>query len=129
MNLLYLHMTLTIEDLYDCKFVQQENMLYEFRPNALVIYLIVYDSKSYIFWDITPCSPLNANQSSGGTCRPHLQGRRISQASRACFTLDSCLGYSSTLTMEATFFSETSVDVQRTTCHYIPEDKTLHNHR
>jgi hypothetical protein len=25
--------------------------------------------------------------------------------------------------------SETSVDFQRTTQHYIPEDRTLHNHR
>jgi hypothetical protein len=31
--------------------------------------------------------------------------------------------------MEATHFSETSVDFQRTTRSYIPEDRTLHNHR
>jgi hypothetical protein len=30
--------------------------------------------------------------------------------------------------MEATFSSETSVDFQRTTLHYVPEDSTLHNH-
>jgi hypothetical protein len=34
-----------------------------------------------------------------------------------------------TLKMEATCSSETSVDSQRTTLHYIPEDRTLHNHR
>jgi hypothetical protein len=31
-----------------------------------------------------------------------------------CFMLVSCLAYSSTLKMEATYFSETSVDFQRT---------------
>jgi hypothetical protein len=35
----------------------------------------------------------------------------------------------STLKMEAIFSSETSVDFQRTTRRYIPEDGTLHNHR
>jgi hypothetical protein len=36
--------------------------------------------KSSIFWDITPCSPLKVNRSFGGTCRFHLQGRKISLA-------------------------------------------------
>jgi signal-transduction protein with cAMP-binding, CBS, and nucleotidyltransferase domain len=31
--------------------------------------------------------------------------------------------------MEATCFSEKSVDFQRTTRRYIPEDRTLHDHR
>jgi hypothetical protein len=31
--------------------------------------------------------------------------------------------------MEAIFSSETSVDIQRTTQRYIPEDRTLHNQR
>jgi hypothetical protein len=31
--------------------------------------------------------------------------------------------------MEATFSSETSVDFQRTTLRFIPENRTLHNHR
>jgi hypothetical protein len=31
--------------------------------------------------------------------------------------------------MEATCSSETSVDIQRTTRRYIPEDSTLNNHR
>jgi hypothetical protein len=35
---------------------------------------------------------------------------------------------SSTLKMEAICSSETSVDTQRTTRRYIPEDGTLHNH-
>jgi hypothetical protein len=43
--------------------------------------------------------------------------------------LVSCLVYSSTLKMEATCSSETSVDLQWTTRRYIPEDRTLYNHR
>jgi hypothetical protein len=31
--------------------------------------------------------------------------------------------------MEAICSSETSVDFQRTTLRYVPEDSTLHNHR
>jgi hypothetical protein len=41
-------------------------------------------------------------------------------------TLVSCSAYFSTLKMEAIFSSETSVDSQRTTRRYIPEDGTLH---
>jgi hypothetical protein len=44
------------------------------------------------------------------------------------FTLVSCSAYFLTLKMEAICSSETSVDSQRTTWHYIPEDGTLHNH-
>jgi hypothetical protein len=40
-----------------------------------------------------------------------------------------CSAYFSTLKMEAICSSETSVDFQRTTQRYIPEDSTLHNHR
>jgi hypothetical protein len=36
--------------------------------------------KSPNFWDITFCSPLKVNRRFGGTCRLHLQSRRISQA-------------------------------------------------
>jgi hypothetical protein len=42
------------------------------------------------------------------------------------FMLVSCLAYSLTMTVEATFSPETLVDVQRTAWHYIPEDRTLH---
>jgi hypothetical protein len=45
------------------------------------------------------------------------------------FTLDSCLAYSATLKMEATWSSETSDNFPRITRHCIPEDTTLHNHR
>jgi hypothetical protein len=36
--------------------------------------------KSYIFWAVTPCSPLKINRHFGGTCNLHLQGRGINQA-------------------------------------------------
>jgi hypothetical protein len=42
----------------------------------------------------------------------------------ACFTLVSCLAYTSTLKMEETCSSETSVDFQQTTLSNIPEDRT-----
>jgi hypothetical protein len=44
------------------------------------------------------------------------------------FRLVSCFAYSSTLKIEASCPSETAIDFQRTTCRYIPEYITLHNH-
>jgi hypothetical protein len=46
-----------------------------------------------------------------------------------CFTLVSCLAYSSALKKKATRSSEISDDFQQTTRRYIPEDRTLHNYR
>jgi hypothetical protein len=89
--------------------------------------------KSPIFWDITPCSPLKVNRRFGEKRRLHLQGRRVSQKINlseallaTCLTLLYRLTYSSTVKMEAICSSETSVDFQRTTRRYIPEDRTLH---
>jgi hypothetical protein len=56
--------------------------------------------KSYTFWDL---------------CLP------------SAFTLVSFLAYSPTLKMEAICSFETSVDFQRTTRRYIPEDNALRN--
>jgi hypothetical protein len=36
--------------------------------------------EKFVFWDITPCSPLEVKRLFGGICRPYLQGRRISKA-------------------------------------------------
>jgi hypothetical protein len=94
--------------------------------------------KSSIFWDITPCSQLKVNRRFGETWRLHLQCQRIRRKRNQrenlfClppeFRLVSCSDYSSTLKMEAVCSSETSVDFQRTTRRYIPQDRTLHNHR
>jgi hypothetical protein len=41
----------------------------------------------------------------------------------------SCSAYFYTLKMETICSSETSVDFERTTRRYIPDDSTLHNHR
>jgi hypothetical protein len=61
--------------------------------------------KSSIFWDITPYSPLKVNLHFGGTYRLHISVALLA----TCLTLVSCLAYSSTLKMEATYASETSV--------------------
>jgi hypothetical protein len=81
-----------------------------------------HDRISYMFWDITPFIPLKVNLNFGGTCR---QGRRINQTR----SQHDFLAYSSTLKMEVTFSSETSIDSQRTIWRYITGDRTLHNHR
>jgi hypothetical protein len=85
--------------------------------------------KSSIFWHITSCSSLKVNRHFGGTYYLHLQGQRISQEISTnetlfvtCFMLVSCLAYSSTLKMEVICSSETSVDFQRITWRYIPEE-------
>jgi hypothetical protein len=46
--------------------------------------LTVVVMKSFIFWDMMPCTPLKVNWRSGGTCCLHLQGQRISQAWNKC---------------------------------------------
>jgi hypothetical protein len=43
--------------------------------------------------------------------------------------LVSFLAYSSTLKMEATCSSETSIDFQKITLRFVSEGSTLHNHR
>jgi hypothetical protein len=80
-----------------------------------------------MFWDIMPCSLLKVNRHFGRTSHLHLQGRRICQArNQHKAGSKQSLAYSSTLKVEATWYSEISVDFQRTTRRYIPEDKTLH---
>jgi hypothetical protein len=73
--------------------------------------------KSSIFCNITPCNPLLVDWRFGGTSADLLA---------TCFMLVSFLAYSSTVNMEATCSSETSVEFQRTTRRYIPEDRDLH---
>jgi hypothetical protein len=91
--------------------------------------------KSHIYWDIMSYSPLIFNRRFRGTYGHHFRGRRISQDRNKheaelaiCFILFPCLAHSSTL-MEGICSSETSIDFQRTTWRYIPEDRTLPNHR
>jgi hypothetical protein len=88
-----------------------------YEAHARFAVLTAVGMKSYIFWDITPFNPLKVNRGFGGTCRFHLH---LSLA----FTQVSYLGYFSTLKMEATCYSKTSVDFQKTTQRFIPEDRT-----
>jgi hypothetical protein len=90
--------------------------------------------KSFLFRDITPFSPLKVNLRFG-RCHLHLQDWRMNQARNlrenfaTCFYAAFCSAHFYTLKMEAKSSSETSVDFQRTTRRYIPEHRTLHNHR
>jgi hypothetical protein len=80
--------------------------------------------KSITFWDITSCSPLSVNRRFGGTHRLHIQGRSNKFSKKpTCWFLSALI--SSTLKMETICSSETSVDTQRTTRRYVPEDDTL----
>jgi hypothetical protein len=80
--------------------------------------------KSFVFWDIMSHSPLKVNPCFGGKCHLHYQGRRISKARNQCESR-----WQAELKVEATCSPETSVDFQWTTWCYIPEDRTLRNHR
>jgi hypothetical protein len=71
--------------------------------------------KSSVFCDIRPWIPVKVNWRIGGACCLHLHGRKITQSWNqhelslllsSCFTLISCLAYSSTLKKEAICFSE-----------------------
>jgi hypothetical protein len=82
--------------------------------------------KTTIFRDITPCSTFRVNRRFGGTYNLHLQGRKISRARNQCEIRCKHLAPASLIVnMEATSYSETSVDFQRTARRYIPEDRTL----
>jgi hypothetical protein len=111
--------------------------------------------ESTIFCDITPCSPLKVDRRFGGTCRSVFTLVSCSAYSAlkmeaVCYSETSMFSglrgvihsacrllsrsflarlYSSTLKTEAIRSSETSVNFQRTTRRYIPEDSTVHNHR
>jgi hypothetical protein len=69
-----------------------------------------------VFKDVTICSLLKVNLRFGRTCHFHLQGRRINQERNQRETGNS----------REIRFCETSVDFQRTTRLYIPEDRSLH---
>jgi hypothetical protein len=78
------------------------------------------DVKSSVFCDITPCSLLKIIRRFGGIYLIDLQVLLAT-----CLRLLSCLAYSSTLKMEATCSSETSVDFLQKTRRYIPENRIL----
>jgi hypothetical protein len=69
-------------------------------------------------WGTAPCSPLKFNRCSRGTCLLHLHGRIIGQARNQHES------GSKENKMEATCFSETSVDFQRTTRNCVSGETT-----
>jgi hypothetical protein len=71
--------------------------------------------RSSVFWDITPCSPLEVNRRFGGILRFHLQGRILSQARN-----QHKVGSKQ---------ERWNGDFQWTSWRYIPEDRNLHNLR
>jgi hypothetical protein len=86
------------------------------RTNTKCILQSIYQLKSTIYWDMTPCSPLNVNRRFGATYRLHLQGRRISRARNQRESRSQVDG-------------SDMFEFQQTRQRYIPEDSTLHNHR
>jgi hypothetical protein len=66
--------------------------------------------------------------SRGGESRRYLLDRRLG-GHQNLLSRWFLLAYSSTLKMKAICSSEELVDLHRTTRRYIPEDRTLHNHR
>jgi hypothetical protein len=83
-----------------------------------------------IFWDITPCSQFESQQTfrrTHVTSIFRVEEQAMQETTATCFALISYLVYSSTPNMEATCYSEMSVDSQRTTRRYIIEGGTPRN--
>jgi hypothetical protein len=78
--------------------------------------------KNSIFWGtcITPCITLKVSRRFGGTCCLHLHGRWVFQVRNQREA-----GSKQSVKLGKTCSSEISVDFQRTTRSYIPEDRTL----
>jgi hypothetical protein len=86
--------------------------------------------KSYVFWDITPHSPLKGIRRFGEKGR--LPSGSSSKGSkyisiRCLLHAGFLLGVLFDLKMEATRSSETSADLQGSTRRYIPEHRTLNS--
>jgi hypothetical protein len=81
-------------------------------------YLLVYNAMQSV--ESQPTFRRNMIPSSGSKNKPSEKPASKQVATSAYF---------STPKMEAICSSETSVDFQRTTRRYIPEDSSLHNHR
>jgi hypothetical protein len=134
-NIVYIWGTNSIPELYSrvwCNVVHWK--LTDFSEKHIAsIFRIVEETKQlcflaaslwFLLWIILP--PRKWRQCIPPKCQLTFNG--LGQLG-TCFTLVSCLVYSSSVKMEAKCSSETSVDFQGTTRRYIPEDDTLHNHR
>jgi hypothetical protein len=87
--------------------------------------------KSYIFWDITPCTLMKVNCCFRGTYLLHLQGwsvcHGLKQHKADSKHSSTCLAYFSTLKMETICSSETSVHFHQIKQHNILENRTFYN--
>jgi hypothetical protein len=113
---------------------------HKFYVNIWLLFIKLITLKSSVFWDITLCNPLKVNRYFKRTYGLHLQGWRVSQERNyyetgskqrlltSCFMIVSCVAYSSIMKTEVTYSSERSVDSPQTTWHYVPENRTFHNH-
>jgi hypothetical protein len=81
----------------------------------------IHNAKCYIFWDITPFSPLKVNRRFRGTRRLQLRVTCF----QVCFLRDLFFD----LENGPEIFPRMSVDFQRTTQCYIPGDITRYHHR
>jgi hypothetical protein len=82
--------------------------------------------KNSLLWDITSCrrSTDNSEEYVALIFRVEEGGKPRKKATWSSYQAEwnSCLAYSSNLKLESIWFSETSVDFQRTTCRCITED-------
>jgi hypothetical protein len=62
--------------------LDRENSLHVYCDISLMLTYVkeqLCRLKSCVFWDITPCSPLQVNRRFRGTCHLHLRGSKLSQ--------------------------------------------------
>jgi hypothetical protein len=93
----------------------------EYLEHICFVVLTAVVIKISIFWGITPYSPLKIDRRFGQTRLLHLQGLLATS-----FHVGFLFGLFFDPEIEATCSSEKSVDSQRTTRRYIPEDRSLH---
>jgi hypothetical protein len=103
---------------------------------SLIILWITFVLKSAIIRDIVPCGLWKSTDVQEEHIASNFRVEEYAKqetsmksgGKQSHFHTVSCLAYSSTLKMEATYSFEMSVDFQWTTLHYIPEDSTIHNY-
>jgi hypothetical protein len=113
-------------ELYLYSAVCLHGIVLSYLSTGTALPLITKEEKGSTSWDITPCSPLKVNPLFGGTCSLHFQGQIISQARSQICLIPASYWFLAWIILRS---SETSVDFQRTTRRYIPEDRVLLDQR